>query len=351
MPEQNKLSFHFNFWKEHVWVWTLLLPLGVVCWGMPIAMLFALAAPNVPEGARIFMALVLIGVPAYLVGYIFVYNFVEGIFTRVTLTDEKVSFRTPWVIFPVFLVTKHVPLVEIEQVRLMVPHGMGRFTVLVTYQQDGRRQAIHLPQFKNSQYIQAMKALQERVEPASIPAPSTLSEDPQRMLAAKSALLNAKRLRSSRPHFVEKILNALITFSVFATVGVSGWITLSLPISSKADAFAVGFGVASTCFWLALCGLLPVVGQVAFWFLGYPVIRAVAGFFKVPDVSWDTPTVVNQFLARLGLAPIHSTLVEFIFWAVLVISIEISLSCLLAWLRRRMYKQTLQSPGAVESGQ
>ncbi len=350
MPEQNKLSFRFDFWMERVWVWTLLLPLGVVCWGMPIAMLFALAAPNMPDGARIFMALVLIGIPAYLVGYIFVYNFVEGVFTRVTLTDEKISFRTPWVIFPAFLVTKRVPIVEIEQVRLMVPHGMGRFTVLVTYQQDGRWRAIHLPQFKNSQYIQVMKALQERVEPASIPVPSTLSEDHQRMLDAKSAVLNAKRRRSSRPHFVEKILNALITFSVFATLGVSGWITLSLPIASKTEAFSIGFGVASTCFWLAFCGLLPIVGQVAYWFFGYPVIRAVVGFFQVPEVSWDTPSVVNQFLARFNLPPIHSTLVEFIFWAVLVISIEISLSGLLAWFRRWRYKRALQSPGIVETG-
>jgi hypothetical protein len=338
MSDQNTASFHFSFWKERVWVWALMLPLGILFWGMPAAMLFALAAPNVPEGLGIFMALVLIGIPAYLVGYIFIYNFIEGVFTRVTITDQKVSFRTPWVIFPVLLVTKNIPILKIEQVRFNASYGIGRLAVQTAYQQGKRKRVLHLPQFKDDQYIQAMKALQERVTPASVLTLSSPSGEPQGTLATKDALINAKRYPSLRPRDTYKILNTLISFSFLALFRIGGWITLSLPISSKTDAFAVGFNLGFVFFWLAFCGFLPGIGQVAFWFLGHPIIRAILWLFQVPDVSWETPQVVNQLLGRWNISPIHSTLVEFLFWATLIISIELSITGIEGWLRRRAYK-------------
>ena len=345
MSEQNKSSFHFRFLKDKVWVWVLLLPLGVVCWGMPFIMLAALMSPDIPNGVSIFMALVLIGIPAYLVGYIFFYNFIEGIFTRVTITGQKISFRTPWVVFPVLLMTKNIPVSNIEQIRFMVSYGIGRFAVQVAYQQGERKRILHLPQFKNSQYIQAMKAVQERVEPAA-QAPSSLGGTPQLTLSAKDVSLDsAKRSHNLRPRFIDKILNAPIGLSILALFGISGWITLSLPASSKTDAFAVGLNLAFVCFWLALCGLLPGIGQIALWFLGHPIIRAILWLFRVPDVNWDAPPVVNQFLARWSIPPVHSTLVEFIFWATLIISIEMSLGNIVAGLRRRAYKKSMQSRG------
>jgi len=45
----------------------------------------------------------------------------------------------------------------------------------------------------------------------------------------------------------------------------------------------------------------------------------------------------------VSILPIHSTLGEFIFWSVLVISIEFSINSAISWFRRRSFKKYLQA--------
>lgn len=251
IQEKLQTPFRYPFWKDKVWVWTPLLPIGILCWGMPIAMLFALASPNVPNGVRIFMALILIGVPAYLVGYIFIYSFIEGVFTKVAINDQQISYRTPWVVFPVVLVTKKIALSDIEQIRFMVSYGIGRFAIRVAYRQGKRVCILHLSQFRDSQYIQAMKAVQARVEPATF-FPSSPDSIPQLTLSTKDTLLDSRKRRYNlRPRFIDKVWSVLINFSIFAMFGIGGWITSTLPATSKVEVIGVGCGITLVSFgWL-----------------------------------------------------------------------------------------------------
>ena len=344
-PNHSYKTYKFNFWKDHFWVWGLFLPFGLICWAIPLVMLFGLIKTNNAPGWFPIFGFIFLGIPAYLVGWIFVYSLMEGIYTKVTIAENWVSIQLPWVIFPVIPVVKRIDLERIQRINLFAQYG-SRAVVFLYYFEKNKERHFYLPRFEhNPAYIQIMRALKDRIEPPLIRSISSPDSEPQGTLSAKEALIKAKRYPSLRPRFIDKVLNAPIGFSILALFGISGWITLSLPASSKTDAFAVGFSLAFVCFWLAFCGLLPGIGQIAFWFLGHPIIRAILWLFQVPDMSWDTPPVVNQFLARWDISPVHSTLVEFIFWAVLVISIELSISNVVAGLRRRAYKKFMQSQG------
>ena len=284
IPDQdkNRSSFRFRFWKDRVWVWTFLLPLGVICWGMPVVVLLGLKSSEMPIVARI-MVLVFLGIPAYLVGYIFVYNFIEGIFTKVTITDQKISHQAPWVIFPLILVTKNIAIPSIHHIDLMVGYGIGRFAVQVGYQRGEKKRYAFIPQFKDSEYIRTVVALKNWLEVSPVPAaPSASGESRETFLShKKEEALKPNRYISSRPLLIERFLTVIINLSIFAMFGICGWITTNLP-APKVEAFMAGFGVAIVCIWIAFCGVWPGIGQVALWLLGRPVIRAVLWLFQLP---------------------------------------------------------------------
>ena len=217
------------------------------------------------------------------------------------------------------------------------------------YVEKDKERHFYLPRFEhNPAYIQIMRALKDRIEPSPIPSSSSPDSESQGTLPANAASGKAKPSPSLRPRFIDKALNELIGYSFLALLGIGGWITLSLPASSnKIEAFITGATLAFVCFLLAVivCSLFPGIGVIALWFLGHPLIRAILGLFQVRDVNWDTPQVMNQFLARWNIPPVHSTLVEFFFWATLIISIEVSISNIVGRIWRRAYKKNTQSQG------
>jgi len=320
-------------------MWALCLPFGLISWAIPFVLFFGLSkADNAPDWFPIF-GFVFLGILCYPLGWIFVYSLMEGLYTKVTITDSWVSIRLPWLIFPIIPVVKRIDLERIKRINLFTPYG-SRAAVFLYYLEKNKERHFYLPRFKhNPAYIQIMMALKDRIEPPLIPSISSPDSEPQGILSEKDALFKAKCYPHKGTRFIDKVFYPLIALSILAMAGISGWITLSLPTSSKSDAFAAGFSVSIVCFWLPFCGFFPGgIGLVAFLFLGHPIIRAILWLVRVPDVNWETPPVVNQLLGRWNISPIHSTLVEFLFWATLVISIEFLISSIATWLRRRAYK-------------
>jgi len=346
-PSHSYKTYKFDFWKDRFWMWALALPFGLISWAIPFVLLIGLSNvnnSNAPGWFPIF-GFVFLGIPAYLIGWIFVYSLMEGIYTKVTITDSWVSVRLPWLIFPIIPVVKRINLERIQRINLFAPYGSRR-AVFLYYFEKNKERHFYLPRFEhNPAYIQIMMALKDRIEPPPIPSVSSLGSESQEAPSAKEALIKAKRTPSLRPRFIDKALNELIVYSLLAMLGISGWITLSLPASNKMEAFIVGPTIALLCFLLAavFSSFLPGVGPIAFWFLGRPIVRAILWLLQVPDVNWDSPPVMNQFLARWNIPPAHSTLVEFLFWATIIISIEVSIGSFVGWLRRRAYKKFIPS--------
>lgn len=345
MSNQDQTSFHFHFWKDKIWVGVMLLPLGMLLLILPVFLYLKL---DLPSWFRMLVLLV-IGFPGYYGFSAILYILMERAFSRVTFGDQEISFCTPWSsIFPFVLITKHIPITSLSEIKFFAPYPAAReYAIQLTYQQGKRKRLLKIPQFKDSRYLHRMKALQDLIEPPAIPAPSSPRSETLGTLTPMEPLVKAKHYPGLRSGFFSKILIDLVVFSLAAAACISGWITLALPVTSKFEAFILG---AALCFqfniiFLVVCGFLPGMGQVVFWFVGHPIIRAVLWLFQMADISWETPPVVNQFLARWNIPPVHSTLVEFLFWAVLVISMELSVGNVMDGLWRRAYKKSSQSQG------
>lgn len=140
-------TYHFNFWKDHFWLWALLLPFGLSCWGVPFLLGWGLLRSGMENGAVLFIVLVL-GVAAYLVGYIFVYSFMEGMITKVTFTQEGIVHRTPNIIFPILWSSKKVFYEDLISINKYVHYGT-RLAIYLYYRSGNKTRHFYLPRFNN----------------------------------------------------------------------------------------------------------------------------------------------------------------------------------------------------------
>ena len=345
METSNSLrTFKFDFWKDHFWFWALGLPFGLICWVVPFVVLIGLSQADNTPGWFPFFGFVFLGIPCYLVGWIFVYSLMEGLFTKVTLAESWISIRLPWLIFPLIPVVKRIDLVRVRRINLEAPYG-SRAAVFLYYLENNKERHFYLPRFNhNIPYLRLMIALKDRIEPPTVAPESGFGSEVPGMHSMQKGLMKGKGTPRLRRRFIDKVLYELIVYSFLMFLGISGWVTLSMPASNKLEAFIVGPILAFLCFLLAAVGnYLPFIGSILIWFLGRAIIHATLWLFQMPNTTWDTPAVVNQFLGRWNIAPIHSTLVEFLFWGTLIISIELSISGILGWFERRAQKKFIRT--------
>jgi hypothetical protein len=354
-------SFHYPIWQWRILVWVFLLPLGILMWLLPFSIFLSAIFADFPTAAKILLACGFLGIPGYLVGYIFFYNVMEGVFTRVIFSRNQIAFRTPSVIFPLWMVTKRIPVESIRKIRIGLSPGIGRDAIQVDYQTNAENKSrrLRLPRFPDRLYLQRIRTLEARIEQlpsAPVAGSSTLGgEGPDAISSEAIRQLNEKirragAHRSFRPGPGEQFISILLGLSILAYFVICCWIATSIPGIGKVDALSLGLAVGFTCFWMALPGLYPVLGQLAIWFLGRPLIGAVFWLYQTPNAVWDTPPEANRLLAMFRLSPIHSTLSEFIFWGVLFLSILISANAIRGSLRRREIKKYMEGMGEVNKG-
>ena len=344
-PQMTPSHFYkYRFWKDHYWIWILLIPIGFISWALPVVLFLGLNSSGMPLNAILLVDIV-IGIPSYIGGCAFFTGLMQGISTRVTVNEDTITLKKPWFPFPFFTTIRRIRIADISQIKMSLGFGGGPITLFVHKNAGKKIRRILLPQFKDTDYLREMVAIKTRVEPPSLPV-LPVTETPGQGPAAEPTSHPAGMKKPSfrmRPYSIENVLYTLISLGILGMAGFGGWITTTLP-GKTIDAFSVGFSVGSICFFLAFCGFLPGVGQAAFWFLGHPVLKAIFWLLQVKgdEITWDTPPAVNQFLKPLNIPPIHSNLTEFIFWSVLVISIFISLNVIIGWFKRRAYKKFLK---------
>lgn len=329
--------YRFNFWKDRFWIWALVLPFGLICWVLPFIIFFGLLnTRNSPDWFPLFGFLFL-GLPGYLVGWIFVYSFMEGIYTRVTIAENWISIRLPWLLFPVFPVVKRIEINEIRRADLFARYG-SRTAVFLYYDDRGKERHFYLPMLQyDPAYKQEMFTLKKRVE-ADYPAANAAMTAEGSETQAKLERLQTVRSRIHlRPNLFERFVRFLYFIILIGIFVVSCWIASNIP-PGGITAVEIGFSVAFAFSLLGLLGLLPVIGQVLFWLFGRFLIASLSGLLfhiSTDSVLWSTPGSVNQILARFNLPPIQASYTDFLFWSILVFSILVSLDCTIGWLRRR----------------
>jgi len=341
-PEKHR-NYKFNFWKDGFWAWALVLPLGLITWAIPFVSLFGLMnTDNAPGWFPIF-GFVFLSLPAYLVGWIFVYSLMEGLYTKVTITDNWVSVRLPWLVFPGIPIVKRITLEQIHRIDLFAPYG-SRTAVFLYYFKKDKVRHFYLPRFKdNPPYIEEVIAIQKRVESIYPSAEGGFSDEADQM-KAKNELLQQRIPRfNGRPIFIQRVIHLLYGFVLLGIAGISAWITSSLP-PGGIDAIGIGFVIGFIFSWFGMFGMYPVVGQILIWFFGRLVISMISGFFfhlSPNSIYWDTPESVNKIFSQFNIQPVHASFTDFLFWSILIFSILISLDNTIGKLRRRAQKRQM----------
>jgi hypothetical protein len=160
----NLRTYKFDFWKNGFWAWIVALPFGLISWAVPFVLLIGLMKADNAPGWFPYFAFFMVGIPGYLVGWIFVYSLMEGIYTKVTIADEWVAARLPWLVFPLIPIEKKINLDQIHRINQFAPYG-SRTAINLHYVLNNRERYFYLPRFKNNPpYIEEIVAIQKRVE-------------------------------------------------------------------------------------------------------------------------------------------------------------------------------------------
>lgn len=338
-------NYKFNFWNDGFWVWVLSLPFGLISWAIPFVLLFGLMNTNNAPGWFPFFGSIYLGIPGYLVGWIFVYSLMEGIYTKVTIADTWVSVRLPWLVFPVIPVEKRINLEQIHRINLFAAYG-SRTAVFLYYFKKDKERHFYLPRFKNNPpYIEEMASIQKRIE--SVISPSSIVDTiGTKPMQAKMDMAQKKVPRfNGRPIFIQRVVHLLYGFVLLGIYGISAWITSSLP-PGGIEAIEIGFVVGFIFSWFGFLGMYPLIGQILIWLFGRWGIGVISGFFfhLSPDtIYWDTPESVNKIISQFHIQPVHASFTDFLFWSILVYSIIISLDNIIGGLRRQAQKRQMGS--------
>ncbi len=334
-------SYHFDFWKDKFWIWALILPFGLICWSLPFISLWGLIRDGMEKGIAIFSSMVIVGVPAYLVGYAFVYTFMEGLITKVTISDSEIQHRTPNKIFPLLWVTKKIQIDKIEGIAMNIPYGM-RIAINLFYLQNNKQKKFYLPRFRNQQnYIDEFKEINERLaQPSplvmSVVSPKSDEEVASDMLAATRSKMPIVRLWNT---FVKSVSGIFI----LEVLLVSGTFCLQLPVSGV-EAFVVGVSAGFFCIMISIVAAFPFIGQILIWFFGRKVINIIFWFFGIkPDTLFLSPQINELIQDLLHTSTLKFSLTDFIFWNVLILSILFSLDRIIKW-SLRLKKPENKSP-------
>lgn len=168
LTESSEKSFRFDFWKDKFWIWVILSPLGVVCWAIPFFGLTGVFDFSSSPGWLPYFSFMLLGIPCYLIGWIFIYQVMEWVYTKVMINNERISVRLPWVIFPLIPVMKRLDRSRIEHVDLAVPYGT-RTAVFLYYHDRKKYRYFYLPKFLHSSaYFQEIVKIKQEVDPEPV---------------------------------------------------------------------------------------------------------------------------------------------------------------------------------------
>jgi len=328
----DKHTYHFDFFRDRVWMFALILPIGFLCWLLPFVLLWGLMRSGLEMGTSIIIAFLLLGVPAYLVGWVIIYSYMEGVITRVSFTDNEIRHRTPWMPFPLFWLTKKISIEKIEDIAMNIPYGT-RIAVYLYFHKGKKQCKFYLPRFKNQpDYVDEFRAINTRLpHPSDMLAPLGGTRTEQQV---KTDMLAAARSKKPVIRFWDFMVKFISSVFVLGVSFGSGLICLQLPIPGV-QAFIAGVTGGFFCSLICLVATFPVLGQVLIWFFARQAIGIV---FWLVGIQPDTLTLsasLNKYLQALLFQPARIfSLTDFIFWMVFILSILYSLDRIVRWLLR-----------------
>jgi len=321
--------YHFDLIKDHGWIWLIALPFGLICWVIPFALVFGFTGDGMEKGTAAVIAFFFLGIPAYLVGWMFVYSFMEALITRVTFSDGTIYHRAPLIIFPLFWKTKKIALSEIKNINFFAPYGT-RTAILLFLHRGNKTRKYFLPRFKDQpDYLEEFKAFSRGLDGNQLNEKIGVEETIKRQLLADGSGGN------SNLHIWNSILNSLSGFLIIILILGCGLFCLQLPIPAY-QAFSAGASVGMVLILLCLIISIPVFGQGLIWLFGRTVIIWSFGFLKINSEIIFIPAVLQRFFNQwLKWSGRNISLTDFAFWCFFLLSILYSVDRIVRHFNRK----------------
>ena len=331
-------SYKFDFIKDRFWIWFLVLPFGLICFAVPLVVYFGLKHLNGQPDWFPFFGLVILGIPCYLVGWIFLYSVMEYVYTKVTISENQVDLRLPSLMLPILPVHKQINLDQVHRIDTFARYG-SRVAIFLYFYHKNKERHFYLPKFRfDQEYLEVVKSLRMRIE-SRVPQPEHQSPVHLGGLPASDPKQVSPQ-RSLRTYWLDRLLHELIVYSFLANLVVSGWIFLAQPPSGL-EAFIIGMslGAALSIAVIFLSNNL-IISPILIWFFGRWLIKTAAFLLtslNIDLVMWRTPAWINSILAWLQIEPVRASSTEYFFWSLMALSTLVSLQTIKAWMQKRAW--------------
>ncbi len=326
-------SYHFDLKKDRFLLWIIALPIGLISWVLPFVLLWGLIGTGLEEGASTVIAFLFLGLPAYLVGWIFIYSLMEGLITRVSFSDSEIFHRTPSLIFPLFWKTKKIRISDIENIDFQTPYG-SRTAILLFVHRGNRIKKYFLPRFKDQpEYLREFRAFSKGKD--TFFESSQTQEKLSLETVTKEEMLATVNIDQLSLHGWDRFLKLVSGILIFALVLGSGYYCLQLPFSAF-ETFSAGASVGMILVLICLVLSFPIVGQGLVWFFGRKAILWIFSFFNINSDSLFMPSTIQNILREwTKWGTIRLSLTDFAFWCVFLLSVLYSVDRILRRSNRR----------------
>ena len=331
-------SYKFDFIKDRFWIWFLALPFGLICFAVPLVVYFGLKQLNGQPDWFPFFGLVFLGIPSYLVGLIYLYSVMEYVYTKVTISENKVDLRMPSLLLPILPVHKQINLGQVHRIDTFARYG-SRVAIFLYFYQKNKERHFYLPKFRfDQEYMEVVKSLRMRIE-SRVPQPEHQSPVHLDGLPASDPI-QASPQRRLHTYWLDHLLHELIVYFFLANLVVSGWIFLAQPPSGF-EVFIIGMSLGAT-FSIAVIFLSNylIISPILIWFFGRWLIKTAAFLLtslNIDLVMWSTPAWINSILAWLRVEPVRASSTDYFFWSLMALSTLVSLQTINAWLQKRAW--------------
>lgn len=326
-------SYHFSIIKDHGWLWIVTLPFGLISWALPFVLVPGLIDTGLEQATALVIGCLFLGIPALLIGWIFVYSFMEMLITRVTFSESIIYHRTPLLIIPVFWRTRKIAVSNIEDINFFARYGT-RFAILLTIHNGNKTRNYFLPRFKDQpDYLDEFRALQKDLG-GSQPGGNASSKG-----TVKEKLIVDAIAGQTSPQTWNRLLKFFSGLLIFILILGCGYFCLSLPISTF-QAFSAGASVGMALVLLCLIISLPILGQAVIWFFGRAVIVWAFDYLKINSDSLLMPPALQEIFRRwIGWDSSGISLTDFAFWLFFLLSILYSIDRLVRYIDQRSRKK------------
>jgi|LDZU01.1.fsa_nt_gi hypothetical protein len=332
--KNNSRSYHFDLKKDRFWIWIVTLPFGLISWAIPFVLLWGLMGTGLEQSTSIVIAFIFLGIPAYLVGWIFVYSLMEGLITRVSFTDSEIIHRTPSLIFPLFWKTKKIQVSDIENINFYAPYG-SRIAILLFVHRGNKIKKYYLPRFKDQpEYLREFQAFNEG---KNLFFDNSLNQETMSSDAlAKRDMLAASQVNQPFLRGWDKFLKLINGILIFIEMFGSGYYCLQLPYP-PVESFSAGISAGMVFVLICLLVSYPVISQLLIWFYARKLITLVFSLFNINSDSLFLPSTIQNLIRKwTEWGTIRLSLTDFVFWCIFFLSVLYAIDRVIRWFSKRV---------------